>query len=169
MRVIVVHYVWDTDRERERNKETEGQPECIEVFKQTQKSANMYIHIHTRTHMHTHTHTRIQAHEHVQHTHACAQVFVSSSNHRRTLYIALLPLFTVTRDMAHAVKSPNNQFHARVLTRTLAHANTHARMHARTHENMCARTQQHGHNQDLIDNTGCVCPCLTACFPLVHW
>jgi len=27
---------------------------------------------------------------------------------------------------------------------------------------------QHGHNQDLVDNTGCLCPCIMACIPVVH-
>lgn len=31
-----------------------------------------------------------------------------------------------------------------------------------------ACVHQHGHNQDLVDNTGCLCPCIMACIPAVH-
>jgi hypothetical protein len=28
--------------------------------------------------------------------------------------------------------------------------------------------EQHGHNQDLVDNSGCCCPCIAACVPVLH-
>ena len=32
----------------------------------------------------------------------------------------------------------------------------------------CGTCVQHGHNQDLVDQTGCCCPCMAACIPCVH-